>query len=446
MNYPEDSNVSSQPGSLEYEDEEHDPEILEHSGDSDAEESRLDPQFTAKRRKAKQNESQKNKNANKLAKKLHNAATASKLPHSSTAESRSVVDFVKYMMGCSSRNIERPSPPSMEEIQAWESWSETNQAMIEQHLAAYVERKQPQNEGERSFLINQELRKIKKYDLNTAYQPSRTVSNSTIPPAIKNACDHEFKSKGFPRITFEWSNPSLANSQWNGATASILASHWTCWTSNERSLFKPSDVNVTGVIERWLRTSKKELQKKASQNNSQPRATQPTSSANVMKTNHKQARKKVADYRFQTACKVFPQHPEVWSYFQHIDTVSDYEENADISVPPKRIIPTWRNPVLSDLAHELDVATVQLAPRKMKTAIRARLAREGPREATQDEADMEQIPENLPQQAYSDAFLAQTPELELHQMGIKDQPTSYPLHLAVRDLQKKTRPTNSMIL
>ncbi|OAV87960.1 hypothetical protein PTTG_29212, partial [Puccinia triticina 1-1 BBBD Race 1] len=171
----------------------------------------------------------------------------------------------------------------------------------------------------------------------------------------------------------------------------------------------------------------------------------PAAPSTTRKRNHKPERKKVAEYRFQTAVKVFPKYPKVWACFQDLETVSDYEENEDFRLPPRRINPTWRSPVFSELAHELDRATIQLAPQKSKSAISARLARETSREPTEEEAKTELAPMKLPIEAYAQSFLNQLSANEKEQMGIKDLKSDYPLDAALDDIQKTTRPSNSML-
>lgn len=254
-------------------------------------ESHLEPQFLAKRKKAKQVENQKKKSSTQQAKKILNAATASRLPHSSSAESRSVIEFVKFMMGCPSRKFELPPEPTVEEVEAWENWVPDREEMINRHLESYLARKQPQSQAEKEFLISQELQKIKKAPIFTVYSPAPTVKNCDFSQTVKNTCDHEFISNGFPRITFEWTNSSLANSKWNTATAGILASNWTKWLPSQRSLGDTSAINVTAVIERWLPTAKKRLRRNVQD---APVAADSHNSTSAIKARHNIARKKVS--------------------------------------------------------------------------------------------------------------------------------------------------------
>ncbi|PLW53019.1 hypothetical protein PCANC_10734 [Puccinia coronata f. sp. avenae] len=396
-------------------------EFFDRSDASDnAGESHLEPQFLAKRKKAKQVENQKKKSSTQQAKKILNAATASRLPHSSSAESRSVIEFVKFMMGCPSRKFELLPEPTVEEVEAWENWVPDREEMINRHLESYLARKQPQSQAEKEFLISQELQKIKKAPIFTVYSPAPTVKNRDFSQTVKNTCDHEFISNGFPRITFEWTNSLLANSKWNTATAA--------------------------VIERWLPTAKKRLRRNVQD---APVAADSHNSTSAIKARHNIARKKVAEHRFETALVLFPQNPEVWSCFQATDTVSDYEESEDIRIPPTRIIPAWRSTVFSDLAHELDRATVQLAPRKLKASVAARLARRGERNPTKEEEESESPPERLPVDAYNRAFLKELSEIEQEQMGIHDQTGEenlYSLAAALANLQRRTAPVSSRMV
>ncbi|KAA1078339.1 hypothetical protein PGT21_033803 [Puccinia graminis f. sp. tritici] len=448
MNHTDNSElaIGIENGSDIFEDDNHASELFDNSEESDGEgeDSQLDPQFLAQRKITKQRDTQKQKEAGKHKKRVHDVATTVDLPHSSSAISRSITDFTKFMMGCSSRNFQLPSPPAENEVQIWQDWIVERKDVIQKHLDAYIERKQPQTKAEKNFLVNQELTRIKRAILTTVYHPAATVKNSSFSLAIKIACDEEFKTSGFSRITFDWDKPNLDNSKWNGATATILASHWMKWRATSRSLLDDSPVNPVKIIERWLSTARKEIKRKETKKKGNKTPGDP-SSLSAIKAKHKSHRKKVSEYRFKTALAVFPDNPEVSALFQNLDTVSDYEDNKDFRLPPVRINPTWRSTVFANLAHELDRATIQLAPQKSKSAISGHLARDQSRNATEDEAELEKVPPKMPIDAYSGDYLGQLSVLERDQMGIKDDISQYSLTSALADISKKTKPVNSMV-
>ncbi|EFP93529.2 uncharacterized protein PGTG_18943 [Puccinia graminis f. sp. tritici CRL 75-36-700-3] len=457
-NWPEgmyyDENAGAPSGSYEQTEQSFDDQVdgetelfsplSDESDESDNEEDNphIEPQLHAQKKKRNQKKNEKNRIVKQQTKKVLEVATTSQLPSHTSTESRSIVEFVKFMMGCPSRNFELPPAPTPQEVETWTHWADNRQEQITNHLDRYIERKNPKNATERKFLVTQELQRIKQMALPTKYSPARTVRNSNISVTVKNTCDHEFKSNGFPRITFDWSDPDLENSDWNSATASILASNWAKWTPKTRALTKDSNINVTGVIGRWLVTMKKETKRKALRKNG-ANITDP--SVEQMNAKRKQSRKKVGELRFKTASTLFPDHPEIWACFTDVNGVSDYECDEDIRIPPRRINPAWRSAVFAELTHEIDVATIQLAPQRSKTSIAGRLARRGPREATNEEAEAEVVPMNYPVDAYAAEFLGQLSLLQRQQMGIQDDELAYSFTTALTDLRKKTRSSNSMI-
>ncbi|OAV87961.1 hypothetical protein PTTG_29213, partial [Puccinia triticina 1-1 BBBD Race 1] len=142
-------------------------EIFDDSGASDDEDSQLDPQFLAERKKNKIKQTRKQIGVKKHARKVLEAAssTTAPLPHPSSAESRSIIDFVKHMMGCASRGFEHPYAPSAAELEIWKSWAPDREDQIQKHLDSVIQQKNPNNSAEKAFLISQELAKIKRADL-----------------------------------------------------------------------------------------------------------------------------------------------------------------------------------------------------------------------------------------------------------------------------------------
>ncbi|KAI9605673.1 hypothetical protein H4Q26_004038 [Puccinia striiformis f. sp. tritici PST-130] len=121
--------------------------------------------------------------------------------HPMHSQGDSIVDFVKYMIGCNEGNHPLPPQPTIIEMHICEEFNATHG--VQYQLPAYL--------------------------------PSDLLVHSKFTPAAKNRCDLDFHVKGFSRITFEWKKPSLTDSSWNRTTVDILCDHYGMWVLNEQS-------------------------------------------------------------------------------------------------------------------------------------------------------------------------------------------------------------------
>lgn len=106
------------------------------------------------------------------------------------------------------------------------------------------------------------------------------------------------------------------------------------------------------------------------------------------------------------------------------EAISDYEDDSDDpSGPPTRVIPFWRSERLTSLMHILDLASFQQAGPIRKKQLAALLVRKASRDANEDETAVQQVPHDLPQEAYNHQFLSDLAPLERHHLGVYMRPT-----------------------
>ncbi|KAA1109037.1 hypothetical protein PGT21_031882 [Puccinia graminis f. sp. tritici] len=313
----------------------------------------------------------------------------------------SVVDFAKYMMGCAGGNSTLPPEPTIEEVRSWERLNAPSHAVNALH-------------------------KVQPSAID--YYQSGFLSHPNFSLDDKNRCDLEFRLKGFTRVTFEWRKPNFTDSAWNKATADIICDNWGIWVLNERKTSTVSSLGAKEVLQEWLvgrnidlLRTRKEVER----------------GQEVMDRDFEQNGNRHMLYRKKVSLMLsIPNYP---------DTVSDYEESQDITIPPSRIVPSWRSDLFTSLVRGIDCATVQLAAQEKKTAILLWLRRSGERRATQDEETYQKIPLGLHLDAYAEDFIEKTSVLEHHQLKIHNGDQVYTLQEAVEHLNKVTKKSSTTL-
>ncbi|KAA1097265.1 hypothetical protein PGT21_000964 [Puccinia graminis f. sp. tritici] len=327
----------------------------------------------------------------------------------------SVVDFARFMMGCIAGDFPLPPEPTIEEIRSRENFALAYRAIHPAHSST-VQPSIPMPDYYQSGLLT---------------HPKFALSD-------KNRCDLEFISKGFTRITFEWSNPNLTDSAWNSGTADIICGNWVVWALENRKTSTCSVPDAKKELQEWLLGTRANL----AQIRNQMKEGQDFGDGQLeMKKDELEVyRKKMAESRFRTGLLIFPNNPDLLALFQDPDAVSDYKDVDDITVLPTRIIPSWRSDVLTQVVRAIDVATVQLAAREKKMSIMRWLTRGSERRVTHGEEYVERIPIGLPFDAYNTDFLEKTSTLEHHQLRIgKRDKVKSSLHTALEHLEEITK-------
>ncbi|KAA1139046.1 hypothetical protein PGTUg99_034605 [Puccinia graminis f. sp. tritici] len=434
-------------------------EDLVATGSSD-----IDPEVLESKSRAKKKQRRVKKKATKEQKQISKIAKSTPLPHPATGLSTSVTQFAKLMMGLESSNSPLPDPPSNNEILDWTNHVEKRESLVLSKLNP-KDAKHTQLEGQTSskkaattsnsghgpqtaknkatsdFLRNERLKEIR----NEGLRLVNYTAAPEIPPnsrrqlisfQTKNACDKEFQLKGFSRITFEWSARSLAASQWNTATASILINHWTNWYKKQSNNCKDLEEDIVGILERWLGSMRKIYIKQTTPNSSRA---QPINSDVLDQSTatgkrgdraklsaedsrkHRKERKKIAEHRYEAAKALFPTNKRFATLFKDLRLVSDYEDNVDQTIRRIRITPRWRSDILTKVAHQLDEAAIQLQPNPRSRSNVANLLRRSDTKVESDDAeDPMEAPEKFPNDCYNPDYLERLTPIERRHIKKKD--------------------------
>ncbi|KAA1063821.1 hypothetical protein PGTUg99_001774 [Puccinia graminis f. sp. tritici] len=408
--YPPDSNSQGRHSSSPSSSEE----------DLSGEDEQLDPKFVVRSTKSKLKADKEKANARKDSSKIHVLSTSSELPHHASKLSRSITDFVKGMIGCGGLKFKLPLPPSTEELQQWLTWIETREDAVSSAINLQAQKSNVKTAAERKFLIRNQSEQLKQAVPRVQYT-SASSSSRRIPKQFQISCDNEFKSRGFPRITFDWESPHLDNSEWNSATADILAQNWYNWSLKEQNFSKREvkGVDARAVIERWLTS----MRKKFSKDNKPNTTTATEDTADDIFRRHKQQRKK----------------PHICVIFKDVDTVSDYEDSPPVNEDPVSVSLFWRSRLLTEFVTELDKAALQMTSPQKRSSLCTFLSRKGCRNPTEEEADAYPIPPGLPLGAYDEGNLSTFSILERRRLGIPEkEDNAYTLNQALVDLKKLT--------
>jgi len=332
-------------------------------------------------------------------------------------------------MGGSGFSFELPLAPTAEEMKAWKEWVAGRQAKMDGNLK---EQHVISTEGETANMAAELSESARKRILQTAqaeqpsYQPSPFSTEADIALFFKTRCDQEFRSNGFPRVTFNWNLPSLPRSKWNTATADILADQWKFWYERHQLLSarEAPNIDVKAVINRWMKYAAKNPTKKAVQKSQDAAVSMKKAESEKAKSEAAAARLKkrnaVARLRLE-ALEVYSPRKQCTALTQMIcaEAISDYEEDVeDARGVPTRVVPFWRSERLTSLMHMLDLASFQLADAARKKQLTALLLRSASRDANEDETAVQQVPHDLPQEAYSHPFLSDLSPLERSHLGV----------------------------
>ncbi|POW12829.1 hypothetical protein PSHT_07965 [Puccinia striiformis] len=339
-------------------------------------------------------DSEEEEEAHKQSNRILSLSTTADLPDHRSKLSKSIVDFIKGMIGCAGMKFKLPLSPSQEEIEQWSGWLDTRQDAVTSGISTLSKKDKATKKSEIKMVIRNHSQKLKK-----------------APPP--------------------WKKPNLGVSDWNSAAANILASNWYQWYLQEQKFSKLGErVNARAVIELWLHSMRNFFPRTKAK---QPTALTDAEQEQITTFNrHKTERGNIAKLCFKTARAHFPKQPHIAVMVKDIDTVSDYEDSPTANEDPASISLVWRSDVFNKLVAELDKATVQMAKPGDWSTLSARLLRNGRRMPTEEEEEMYPISSSLPRAAYSEEILLTCSILEKDVMGIPktDDPYTLPIALA----------------
>ncbi|KNE96851.1 hypothetical protein PSTG_09834 [Puccinia striiformis f. sp. tritici PST-78] len=138
-------------------------------------------------------DSEEEEEAHKQSNRILSLSTTADLPDHRSKLSKSIVDFIKGMIGCAGMKFKLPLSPSQEEIEQWSGWLDTRQDAVTSGISTLSKKDKATKKSEIKMVIRNHSQKLKK-----------------APPP--------------------WKKPNLGVSDWNSAAANILASNWYQWT------------------------------------------------------------------------------------------------------------------------------------------------------------------------------------------------------------------------
>ncbi|KAI7961784.1 hypothetical protein MJO28_002273 [Puccinia striiformis f. sp. tritici] len=346
-------------------------------------------------------DSEEEEEAHKQSNRILSLSTTADLPDHRSKLSKSIVDFIKGMIGCAGMKFKLPLSPSQEEIEQWSGWLDTRQDAVTSGISTLSKKDKATKKSEIKMVIRNHSQKLKK-----APPPLQRLTLKFPSP---------FKLRATMNSSLEdFLKPNLGVSDWNSAAANILASNWYQWYLQEQKFSKLGErVNARAA--------------------KQPTALTDAEQEQITTFNrHKTERGNIAKLCFKTARAHFPKQPHIAVMVKDIDTVSDYEDSPTANEDPASISLVWRSDVFNKLVAELDKATVQMAKPGDWSTLSARLLRNGRRMPTEEEEEMYPISSSLPRAAYSEEILLTCSILEKDVMGIPktDDPYTLPIALA----------------
>ncbi|OAV88109.1 hypothetical protein PTTG_11698 [Puccinia triticina 1-1 BBBD Race 1] len=405
----------------------------------------VDPELQESSSHAKRKARRAKEKARNEKRKISKIAESRPLPHPASALSSSVTHFVKFMMGLESSKSPLPPPPTKDEVSTWSNNIENRKSDITQQLSSAEHGSQPSdtttkdNTANSNFLRNERLQKIRNEGLApVSYTAAPEILSCVgVSSQTKQMVDKEFQRKGFSRVTFEWSAKSLSASGWNTATALILIENWSNWYKTQPQNLNDLKEDIQGIIERWLRTMRTVYKQQSklrntsdtdspegapgqSMNTDQPGESVPQVPRHVL-ARHRKERKKISEHRYLAAKKLFPKNTNFAILFKDWRSVSDYEDNHDLTSPRIRVIPRWRSQTFTDVAHQLDVAAVKLQKSTQKRTNLTNLFLRGNSKDESEDADKPMEPlKKLPEDCYRKDYFDKLPVLDRRNLKVKD--------------------------
>ncbi|WAQ86035.1 hypothetical protein PtA15_6A665 [Puccinia triticina] len=250
---------------------------------------------------------------------------------------------------------------------------------------------------------------------------SQESSYVPICSQTKQTCNNEFRSQGFPRITFEWNIRALSSSEWNSVTASILIKQWSAWYQTRHGYYREIEEDIQGVFERWLTTMWMLYLKQLKEG---PQSTgpiiSPPTAADRDLLRRKAERKKIAVLRSKAAKRIYPKDSGFVELFRPVACVSDYEDEDSPHPRRKRIIPRWRSAEYTQLVHQVDEAVRQITKPKSRITVARRLRRDSTIIEPLDFEEGSEAPKKLPIDCYAPAYLESLCRLQRRNLKAKD--------------------------
>ncbi|KAA1113732.1 hypothetical protein PGTUg99_005384 [Puccinia graminis f. sp. tritici] len=376
----------------------------EENDDEDSDSGLEDPEKALKLQQDCQKRKRAQQNSQGTIRKVQRAVVGKKLPSQSGGLSRSIRNFVRFMMGMPATISEYPAAPNRSQWDLWHHWAETRYDKMVKHLAEYTEKHKEVSKSVFKEMYKDEVTHIRKNLSPPAFQAAPDVLNSdlNIPINVKKACEQEVRIAGFGRITFEWEARSFTASPWNATLGSILIKHYFNWAKSQPGTLWDDTSCMELILDRWVKGQGRLMSQAGRQ---EGKSAEELKAEKARKASISRIKSKIAEKRRAAAIKKMGNQPSLALLFNK-ETVSDWEDQTP-PAKPKRIDLVWRSEAFKRCSHKLDEISLTMTKTTNESKSTRKLLQRDSVEVKPDvEPEFDQIPRKLPEDAYNANFLS----------------------------------------
>ncbi|EFP92460.2 uncharacterized protein PGTG_18285 [Puccinia graminis f. sp. tritici CRL 75-36-700-3] len=234
----------------------------ENNDDSDS--GIEDPTAALKNQVDRERRKRAHESSQATTRKVRKVVVGQKLPSQSSGLSRSIRNFIKFMMGMPASVSSYPAGPTSTEWGIWHNWTKNRYDKVTAHLEIFSEKHKEVPKPTFKKMYREELDRIRKKLTPPPFIATPDVLNSeiNIPMHVKKSCEQEIQIAGFGRLTFEWKARSFTTSPWNGTLGTILMKHYYQWAKSQPGTFWDETSSMEKILDRWVQGQGK-LMKKA---------------------------------------------------------------------------------------------------------------------------------------------------------------------------------------
>ncbi|EFP93518.2 uncharacterized protein PGTG_18932 [Puccinia graminis f. sp. tritici CRL 75-36-700-3] len=432
------STSQNQPGSAANADDAEFDRIL--GGDTDDDENNddsdsgiEDPTAALKNQVDRERRKRAHESSQATTRKVRKVVVGQKLPSQSSGLSRSIRNFIKFMMGMPASVSSYPAGPTSTEWGIWHNWTKNRYDKVTAHLEIFSEKHKEVPKPTFKKMYREELDRIRKKLTPPPFIATPDVLNSeiNIPMHVKKSCEQEIQIAGFGRLTFEWKARSFTTSPWNGTLGTILMKHYYQWAKSQPGTFWDETSSMEKILDRWVQGQGK-LMKKADR--SDGKSLEDLKIEKSRKATINQGKTKIAEKRRDVAMKKMGNQPSLALLFTK-ETISDWEDQPS-PAKPKRIVLQWRSPAFTACSLKLDEMALTICKTTAERASIRKLLERDPVAITNVPVEFEAVPRKLPIDAYDSTFLSGLSPVEKEHLDMGD----------AIDLDSKVQTLNEMTL
>ncbi|KNZ49350.1 uncharacterized protein VP01_5070g2 [Puccinia sorghi] len=319
----------------------------------------------------------------------------------------SLQTFTRAIMGLAStaKPEELPTLASADEKASWANWREQSKEAIKQKLQEKSEKHPNANQQELELIRKDTLEGLKARLKGVTFRGAPLISASAVSIHVKRDVEADLAKHGFHRFTFDWNTPSARDCLWNMLTVDIIMRHWLPWAKQMQ--VEVLEDALLGI-------------KKGGPNSGSCCINQKAHS--VCQNNQEE---EIANLHADTFLELYPSKKILAHLLQDPDAVSDFDKESPNALP-QRIKTIWRSDFAKNIIRCLDRVALHRAkmPQK-KMSVRGLLERDSTRDRTEEEAEVQLVPQRFPRDGYSPKYLEavgdfQAEHLSSEAMGLKD--------------------------